>query len=204
MTAATSECCFWVFYTKIVLLCREYWEPSSRFWALTKPLLKEKASNSCNRLNKNCSPIKGVRFAYSMSGMFWNLFGVCGRKPLKFATAQESERVCVNLFALIRQGAIQAQGLWLQWCDAELPYPKHSSGSAVSLVQEEGGVVSLFIPSTPLNPRHALSSSDSSCNQGGMQRAFLSLIISIICIRWIFEEWCSWRKRLSSCINTKY
>lgn len=32
-----------------------------------------------NRLNRNCSLIKGVRSAYSMSRMFWNLFGACGR-----------------------------------------------------------------------------------------------------------------------------
>lgn len=104
-------------------------------------------------------------------------------------------------FALIKQGAIQASGLWLQWWDAESPYPGCSSGPAVSLAQEEGwvaGCLSLFPPSL------ALSSSDNSYNQGGMQRAFLSLIMSIICIRKMIEEWCSWGKRLSSFINTKY
>lgn len=32
-----------------------------------------------NRLNRNCSLIKGVRSAYSMSRMFWNVFGVYAR-----------------------------------------------------------------------------------------------------------------------------
>lgn len=163
-------------------------------------------------MNKHHLPIRGFKSAYSMPGMSWNLFGVDSINNSKVCCCSGqwnglSEFVCSDKTRgnSSQRFVIAVMGCWavLSWEQLRICNLSSSQGWGVLFF-----LFVCFCFVNPhhqhLHPRHALSSSDYSCKQGGMQRAFLSSIISIVAIVKIFEEWCSWRKRLNSCINTKY